>query len=221
MGNQKVIAIVGATGAQGGGLARSILADRAGEFSVRAITRDVDSDKARALAAAGAQVVAADLTDPDSVRRAFDGAYGAYCVTFYWNHMSPDQEREEAHAMADAARDAKLQHVVWSTLEDSRRWVKLDDPRMPTLMGHYKVPHFDAKGEADAFFRASGVPTTMLLTSFYWDNLIYFGMGPKEGPGGKLHFGLPMGPEALARHRRGRHWPLRARPPQARRRIRR
>ena len=197
MSNQKVIAIVGATGAQGGGLARSILGDRAGEFTVRAITRDVDTDKARALAAAGAQVVTADLSDPDSVRRAFAGAYGAYCVTFFWNHMSPDQERAEARAMADAARDAKLQHVVWSTLEDSRRWVKLDDPRMPTLMGHYKVPHFDVKGEADAFFRASGVPTTMLLTSFYWDNLIYFGMGPKEGPDGKLYFSLPMGQKPL------------------------
>ena len=219
MSNQKVIAIVGATGAQGGGLARSILGDRAGEFTVRAITRDVESEKARALAAAGAQLVAADLADPDSVRRAFDGAYGAYCVTFFWNHMSPDQERAEARAMADAARDAKLQHVIWSTLEDTRRWVKLDDPRMPTLMGHYKVPHFDVKGEADAFFRASGVPTTMLLTSFYWDNLIYFGMGPKQGPGGKLYFSLPMGDKPLARHCRGGHRPLRARHLQARRGI--
>ena len=220
MGNQRVIAIVGATGAQGGGLARSILADRAGEFTVRAITRDVDSGKARALAAAGAQVVAADLADPDSVRRAFDGAYGAYCVTFYWNHMSPDQERAEAHAMADAARDAKLQHVVWSTLEDSRRWVKLDDPRMPTLMGHYKVPHFDVKGEADAFFRASGVPTTMLLTSFYWDNLINFGMGPKQGPDGKLVFLAADGRRSPFRHRRRGYRPLCARPLQARWRIR-
>ena len=61
---------------------------------------------------------------------------------------------------------------MWSTLEDTRRWMKLDDPRMPTLMGRYKVPHFDAKGEADQTWRDSGVPTTFLLTSFYWDNLI-------------------------------------------------
>lgn len=195
--DKKIIAVVGATGAQGGGLVRSILADPGGEFAARAITRDPDSPKARALAAAGAEVVAADLSDPAAVARAFAGAYGAYCVTFFWNHFSPDQERAEAHAMADAAKQAGLQHVVWSTLEDTRRWVPLDDNRMPTLMGKYKVPHFDVKGEADDYFRATGVPVTCLLTSFYWDNLIYFGMGPKAGPDGKLYFALPMGDRAL------------------------
>jgi uncharacterized protein YbjT (DUF2867 family) len=195
--NRKIIAVVGATGAQGGGLVRSILADRDGEFAVRAITRDPSSPRAREMAAAGAEVVAADLADPGSVARAFDGAWGAYCVTFFWAHMSPDRERAEAQAMADAAQQARLQHVIWSTLEDSRRYVPLDDPRMPTLMGRYKVPHFDVKGEADAYFRASGVPTTFMLTSFYWDNLIHFGMAPRSGPDGKLHFALPMGTRPL------------------------
>ena len=154
MARKKVIAVVGATGAQGGGLVRSILADGGGDFAVRAITRDVDSDKSRALAAAGAEVVAADLHDEASVARAFEGAYGAYCVTFFWNHFSPETEQQEARNMAQAARRAGLQHVIWSTLEDTRRWVPLDDDRMPTLMGKYKVPHFDAKGESDAFFRS-------------------------------------------------------------------
>jgi uncharacterized protein YbjT (DUF2867 family) len=194
---RKIIAVAGATGAQGGGLVRSILADPGGEFAVRAITRDVASPKAQALAAAGAEVVAADIADTAAVARAFAGAYGAYCVTFFWDHFSPDQERTQAHAMADAAQQAGVQHVIWSTLEDTRRWVKLDDPRMPTLMGHYKVPHFDVKGEADDYFRATGVPTTCLLTSFYWDNLIHFGMGPRQGPDGKLHFALPMADRAL------------------------
>ena len=178
---KKIIAVVGATGAQGGGLVRSILADPGGPFSVRAIARDVNSDGARALAAAGAEVVAADIDDAASVRRAFDGAHGAYCVTFFWAHFSPEKELAEAGTMAAAARDAGVAHVIWSTLEDTRRWIKLDDPRMPTLMGRYKVPHFDAKGEADQTWRDSGVPTTFLLTSFYWDNLIHFGMGPKRG----------------------------------------
>jgi uncharacterized protein YbjT (DUF2867 family) len=189
--------VVGATGAQGGGLARSILAQRDGEFAVRAITRDPQSASARALAAAGAEVVAADLADPETIERAFAGAWGAFCVTFFWNHMSPEREREEARALAEAARRARLTHVIWSTLEDSRRFIPLDDPRMPTLHGRYKVPHFDVKGEADAFFRDSGVPVTYLLTSFYWDNLIHFGMGPKTGPDGRLHFGLPMGDRPL------------------------
>jgi uncharacterized protein YbjT (DUF2867 family) len=195
---KKVIAVAGATGAQGGGLVRSILADKGGEFAVRAITRDPASPQARALAAAGAEVVAADVSDRSAIARAFAGAYGAYCVTFFWNHFSPDQERAEAHALADAARGAGVQHVVWSTLEDTRRWVQLDDDRMPTLMGHYKVPHFDVKGEADKYFRATGVPTTCMLTSFYWDNLIHFGMGPKAGPDGKLYFALPMGSRPLS-----------------------
>ncbi len=121
MTQKKIIAVVGATGAQGGGLARSILADARGEFAVRAITRDPDSDKSRALADAGAEIVAADLSDPAAVERAFAGAYGAYCVTFFWHHMSPEKEREEARVLANAARAAGLQHVVWSTLEDTRR----------------------------------------------------------------------------------------------------
>jgi len=197
MTSKKIIAVAGATGAQGGGLVRAILADPTGGFAVRALTRDPSAPAAKALAAAGAEVVAADLADPASVERAFAGAYGAYCVTFFWNHMSPDKEREEARALANAAKAARLQHVVWSTLEDTRRYMDLDDPRMPTLMGRYKVPHFDVKGEADAFFRDSGVPTTYLLTSFYWDNLIHFGMGPRAGADGKLVFALPMGERKL------------------------
>jgi uncharacterized protein YbjT (DUF2867 family) len=192
MTTSKRIAVFGATGAQGGGLARAILDDPNGGFSLRAITRNVDSDKARELAAAGAEVVAADLDDAASVERALQGAYGAYCLTNFWEHFSPEKELSQARNLAQAAKAAGVQHVIWSTLEDTRRKVPLDDARMPTLMGHYKVPHFDAKGEAEAFFREAGVPTTFLLTSFYWDNLIHFGMEPKAGPDGVLQFVLPM-----------------------------
>ena len=197
MTTKRIITIFGATGAQGGGLARSILADRDGPFAVRAVTRDVNSDAARALAAAGAEVVSANLDDAAAVERAMAGAYGAYCVTFFWAHFSPERELAEARLMARTAHAAGLQHVIWSTLEDTRRWMQLDDPRMPTLMGRYKVPHFDAKGEADQFFRDAGVPTTFLLTSFYWDNLIFFGSGPKPAADGKLDFILPMGQAKL------------------------
>ncbi len=197
MSTKKIITVFGATGAQGGGLARAILEDRDGPFAVRAVTRDPGSTGARALAAAGAEVIAADLGDAAAVARAMDGAYGAYCVTFFWAHFSPERELAEARTMAGAARAAGLQHVIWSTLEDTRRWMALDDPRMPTLMGKYKVPHFDAKGEADQFFRDAGVPVTFLLTSFYWDNLIHFGSGPKPGADGTLEFVLPMGQAKL------------------------
>ncbi|MET0211335.1 MAG: NmrA/HSCARG family protein [Burkholderiaceae bacterium] len=193
MAARKIIAVVGATGAQGNGLVRAILADPSGGFAARAITRHPDSDKARALAALGAEVVAADVDDEASLARAFAGAHGAYCVTFFWDHMSTEREIAEAGKLARAAKQAGVAHAIWSTLEDTRRLVPLSDDRMPTLAGKYKVPHFDAKGEADALFAAAGVPTTYLLTSFYWDNLIHFGMGPKPGPDGTLLFTLPMG----------------------------
>ncbi len=193
MAERKIIAVVGATGAQGSGLVRAIQSDPAGGFTARALTRDPASAAAKEFAALGAEVVAADVDDVESLKRAFKGAYGAYCVTFFWNHFSPEKELAHAMAMAQAAKATGVKHVIWSTLEDTRRWVPLGDDRMPTLMGTYKVPHFDAKGEADEVFRKIGVPTTFLQTSFYWDNLIHFGMGPKPGPDGVLAFTMPMG----------------------------
>ncbi len=197
MSDKKVIAVLGATGAQGGGLVRAILDDPNGGFAARVITRDVNSAKAKDFAARGAEVVAADVDNPESLRKAFEGAHGAYCVTFFWAHFSPEKEMAEAKSMAEAAQAAGLRHVIWSTLEDTRKWVPLGDNRMPTLHGKYKVPHFDGKGESDHFFADAGVPTTFLLTFFYWDNFIYFGMGPKKGPDGKLAITFPMGDKKL------------------------
>jgi uncharacterized protein YbjT (DUF2867 family) len=194
---RKIIAVVGATGAQGGGLARAILDDPNGGFAVRALTRNVNSEKAKELEKMGAEVVAADVDDPASLEKAFRGAYGAFCVTFFWEHFSPEKETAHAGNMARAAKAAGLRHVIWSTLEDTRRWVPLDDDRMPTLMGKFKVPHFDSKGEADRFFVEEGVPTTFLLTSYYWENLIFFGAGPKPGPDGTLALTMPMGDRKL------------------------
>lgn len=197
MADKKIIAVAGATGAQGGGLVRAILADKSGEFAARALTRDPNSEKAQALARLGAEVVATDIDDPASIARAYEGAYGAFCVTFFWDHFSPEKELQQARSMAQAAKQAGLQHVVWSTLEDTRQWMSLDDDRMPTLMGKYKVPHLDAKGEANAIFTELDLPTTFLLTSFYWENFIYFGLGPKRGADGKLALTIPMGDKKL------------------------
>lgn len=197
MAGKKIIAVVGATGAQGGGLVRAIAKEHGSEFAVRAITRDVNSEKAVALRTLGAEVVAANLDDVESLKRVFAGAYGTFCLTNFWEHMSPEREYAQAKAQAEAAKAVGVQHVLWSTLEDSRQWVPLSDDRMPTLMGKYKVPHLDAKGEADQEFTKLHVPTTFLLTCFYWDNLIFFGMGPKRGPDGTLLFTLPMGDKKL------------------------
>src|ERR1039458_9133258 len=131
MPKKDVIAVVGATGAQGGGLARAILHDPQSRFAVRALTRNVKSPAAMELAKLGAEVVAAHVDVPNKVVGAFDGAYGAYCVTFFWAHFSPEKEIAEAAALAHAARDAGLRHVIWSSLEDTRKLVPLSGSRMP------------------------------------------------------------------------------------------
>ncbi|HEX6063667.1 MAG TPA: NmrA/HSCARG family protein [Longimicrobiales bacterium] len=197
MAEQKqVLVVVGATGAQGGGVARAALAD--GRYHVRAVTRKPESEKAQALRAAGAEVVAADLDDVESLVSAFAGAQRAFFVTNYWELYSPERELQQAENLAEAARRAGLQHVVWSTLEDTRTQVPLDDEeRYPTLMGKYKVPHFDAKGEADRYFSERGVPTTFLRASFYFDNFVYFGSGPKRAADGVLELILPMGDKVM------------------------
>lgn len=192
----KVIAVLGATGMQGGGLCRAILADESGEFACRAITRDPSKDAARALGAAGAEVVAADLDDLDSLTAAFQGAHGVYAVTNFWEHFSGTKEKEQAKNIADAARAAGVKHIVWSTLEDTRQWMPADDTRMPMLQGEYRVPHFDAKAEADAYFE--NLPTTYLRTSFYWDNLYMFGLEPKKNASGQYEWAFPLGDAKMA-----------------------
>ena len=196
MSEKKVIAVVGATGSQGGGLAQAILDDAEGGFACRAITRDTTKEKALALAAKGAEVVKADLDDAASLEKAFAGAHGAYCVTNFWEHFSAEKEKEQAKNLAAAARAAGVKHVIWSTLEDTRKLMAPDDKRMPFLQEKYRVPHFDAKAEADAYF--AGLPVTFLVTSFYWDNLYAFGLAPKKGGDGVYHWVLPMGDKKLA-----------------------
>jgi uncharacterized protein YbjT (DUF2867 family) len=196
MSHDKVITVLGGTGTQGGAVARALLTG--GEFTVRAVTRNAASPKAQALAELGADVVEASLTDEASLRRAFDGAYGAFLVTPYWEHRSPSRELSEVENLISAAQAAGLRHVLWSTLEDTREVIKADDDRMPVIGDGYRVPHFDVKGgAADALFAKSGLPTTYLLMSFYWDNLLGLAR-PQRDPDGTLAVHLPLGDTAVA-----------------------
>src|SRR5262245_7469047 len=129
MADKKIIAILGGTGSQGGGLARAILNDRMGAFAARVLTRDPKSEKAQAMAKLGAEVVQVDANNLNSLRKGFDGAFGAFCVTFYWEHFLPEKDLAQASAMAMAAKQAGLKHVIWSTLEDTRLKVPLKDKR--------------------------------------------------------------------------------------------
>jgi uncharacterized protein YbjT (DUF2867 family) len=200
MADKSIIAVLGATGSQGGGLARAALAD--GAFAVRALTRDPSSKKGAALREAGAEVVAADLDDEPSLDRAFDGVDAAFVVTNYWAPLTPEQEAQrtraemelaQAAAAARALERAGVRHVIWSTLEDTR--TRFADPgAVPDVEG-YKVPHFDAKAEADAFF--AGLPTTYLRTTLFYEN---FGdsFPPVRGDDGTLVLTLPIADQPLA-----------------------
>lgn len=193
----KIIAVVGAAGATGGGLAKAILADPGGGYACRAITRTPGSTAARALADQGAAVVRADLDDVDSLVAAFAGAYGAFCLTSFFEHFDAEREVTQAANLARAAATAGVRHAIWSTAEDTRRRYPLDDDRMPTLMGRFKVPQFDAKSEGDAHFNDAGVPTTYLLTPFHWEAWV-FGLGaPQPGPDGVLTAAMPLGDALL------------------------
>ena len=196
MADKRLITVIGATGAQGGGLCRAILEDTNGGFGCRAVTRDPGKAAGTALASRGAEIVAADLDDVESLKRAFAGAHGAFCVTNFWEHFSAAKEKQQAKNLADAARAAGVSHAIWSTLEDTRTLMAPSDTRMPMLQEHYRVPHFDAKAEADEYFR--DLPVTYLVTSFYWDNLYKFGMAPRKEDGGAYSWTFPMGKSRLA-----------------------
>lgn len=206
----RTIAVVGATGRQGGGLARAVLADPTGAFAVRALTRDPGSAAARRLAALGAEVVRADLADLESLRAAFDGAHGAYVVTDYFTSSiadvpgsTPDEavrdrartELAQATNAATAARDAGLRHVIWSTSEDTRPHFDQAAHDVPRTAG-FATPHLDAKAEANAFFSASEVPTTFLQTAYYYESLIG-GMLARD-PSGTPVLSLPIADRKLA-----------------------
>jgi uncharacterized protein YbjT (DUF2867 family) len=196
MSTQRIVTVIGATGTQGGAVARALLAD--GNFAVRAVTRNMHSPKAEALTALGAEVVQASLDDQDSLLAAVDGAYGAYLVTPFWEHRSPERELAEVRNLIGAAQGAQLQHVVWSTLEDTRATIDAADQRMPVIGDKYRVPHFDVKGaEADPLFAASGLPVTYLLMSFYWDQLLG-GVAPQRDEDGTLALRLPVGTAPVA-----------------------
>jgi mono/diheme cytochrome c family protein len=192
-----LITVFGATGAQGGGLAAAILGDPARRFALRAVTRRPDSPPAQALAQAGAEVVAADLDDEPSVRRAMRGAHGAFCMTSSWEHHSPERELRQAHHLARAVRDAGVRHAVWSTLEDTRDFVPAGAGPLAPAAGRFNVPCFDVKGEANHAFVASGVPMTFLYTPLRWECLAQPALAPRRGPLGHLALRLPTGQAKL------------------------
>lgn len=190
-GSSPLVTVFGATGRQGGATARALLAS--GRWRVRAVTRHPASAAALALKQLGAELCRADLDEVASLPAAFDGAHSAFAVTDFWAHHDALRELRQAERVAEAAAHCPtLQHLIWSTLEDSRTV-------LPTPAGQrWAVPHMDAKAEANALFLDRDLPVTLLLTSFYWDNFIGHGMGPQRGADGALELALPLGQAPLA-----------------------
>ena len=191
-----LIAVIGATGRQGGGVIDAVHESSYG-LAVRAVVRDARAPKATALKARVAQIVEADLDDVRSLRAAFRGADGAYCVTPPDADDQAGRETVRAQNMAAAARDARLEHVVWSTQEDTRPVLAAAGSGMPVLGGRFRVPSYDAKAEADAAFRDLGVPTTFMRTSFYWESLFLPYVGPRSTPEGGAVIRWPLGDATL------------------------
>jgi len=169
---KKVIAVIGATGMQGGGVVDAILAD--GTFACRAITRSASSEKARALARRGCEVVEGDADQPETLKQAFRGAYGVFLVTNILEHHDLGRECRQATQAAEAAIDAGVKHIVWSTLEGVNDLDKFRNV-IPKI-GAVKVPHFDGKALATRYMKSKLLPVTYLHTCFYMENFYFFGM---------------------------------------------
>src|SRR5262249_48075222 len=158
---KQVIAVLGGTGLQGGGVVDALIG--AGKFAVRVASRNPASAASQALTARGVEVVKADLLDPGSLRSALKGAHGAFVVTNFWDPAQMPRETEIGTAAVQAARAAGVDHLIWSTLPDVE---KLTDGRL-------KVAHFTGKARVDAVVKATGFARhTFVMAAMYFQNFL-------------------------------------------------
>ncbi len=149
---ERLILVTGATGNQGGAVARSLL-DRG--FRIRALTRDPQKPEAQALTEQGAEVVQGDMEDRSAMERALEGAYGVFSVQNFWE-TGYDREVQQGKTVADAAKDAGVEHFVYSSVGSAYR--------------DTKIPHFDSKWEVENHVRESDLPYTILRPVFFMQN---------------------------------------------------
>jgi uncharacterized protein YbjT (DUF2867 family) len=193
---ERTIVVFGATGSQGGAVADSLL--KGGKFKVRAVTRNPASDKAKALADRGAELVQADFNDKASLSKAFDGAYGGFLVTDFYGaaQANADKEKQQGIDAVDAAKQAGVKHLVFSSLEDVRTYPGVTDklPQIKSAPGRY-VGHWEAKAEVEEHLKASGVPHTILHTSIFYENFLLGFMPFFKQDDGSYVFYLNVGTE--------------------------
>src|SRR5712691_2056638 len=178
--NKKLIAVIGATGQQGGGVVRALQAS--GQFKVRALTRN--PDKHRELAE---EVVEADLNQPETLNAAFEGAHGVFLVT---NFYGGADELKQATAAVRAAKDAGVKHFIWSTLPDVEA----------ISGGKFDVPHFTGKAKIDRPVQEAGFANhTFVIAPFYYQNLAGV-LAPQKQADGSVGWALPLDPTVPVIH---------------------
>ena len=182
MTNKKIL-VVGATGMQGGSVARHLLLE--GKYDVRCLTRDPGSEKADSLQKAGAEMVKGDLDDLESLANAMKGCQGVFGVTNYWEHF--DKEFQQGKNLVDAVKRAGIEHFVFSTLPHVKKITK----------GDIEVPHFDTKGRLEEYARGLGLNVTFVHVAFYYENFLFF-FPPQKQEDGSYSFGFPQGDVPLA-----------------------
>jgi uncharacterized protein YbjT (DUF2867 family) len=177
----KLIAVVGATGQQGGAVVRALQAS--GQFKVRALTRDPAKHPKL-----GDEVVLADFNHPETLRAAFAGAHGVFLVTNAWEARA--DEAKQAIAAVNAAKDAGVQHLIWSTL-----------PNVEEISGgKIDVPHFTHKAKVERVVTEAGFAHhTFVIAPFYYQNLLG-AMAPQKRADGAVGWALPLDPERRAIH---------------------
>src|SRR6267154_3039490 len=179
--SKKLIAVIGATGHQGGAVVRALQAS--GHFKMRALSRN--PDKHRDLAD---EIVEADLNRPETLKPAFAGAHGVFLVTNFQEHGA--NELKQATAAVRAAKDAGIKHFVWSTLPDVEAISK----------GKFHVPHFTGKAKVDRIVKEAGFEYhTFVVAPFYYQNLIGV-LGPQKQPNGSAGWTLPLDPIVRSIH---------------------
>lgn len=180
---KKTILVIGATGAQGGSVARHLVAR--GKFAVRALTRNPESDAAKMLRELDIDVVGGSLDDRASLRTAMRGAYGVFGVTNYWEHFA--RELEHGRNLINAVAGSSVEHFVFSSLHSVYK----------LSAGELSAPHCDLKHELEEYARALGIPSTFIHVAFYFENFFSF-FPPQKAVDGTYHFGFPQGDTPLA-----------------------
>ncbi len=184
----QIIAVVGGTGAQGGGVVDALLAS--GQYAVRVVSRNPASKSAETLEKRGVRVVKGNLLEPSSLRAAFEGAYGSFLVTNFWDPTQMQKETEIAKAAVKEARAAGVQHFIWSTLPDAEKLTG----------GRLKLRHFTGKARVDPAVEAAGFPRhTFVQAPFYFQNFLSM-LAPQPLPNGGRGWAVPMDPAARVMH---------------------